>query len=274
MTPNDRKYTKTHEWIKVEGDTATVGISDNAQESLGDITFVDPVAVGLLRIQGEECAAIESVKAASDICCTSSNAVKLVFFITIPAMAGLMALDEHIVSLLFGYGEFNQSSVHLTSDCLFYLSFGLWAFTGARLFATLYYALSNIKVPFYSGLFSICLNLILCLLLIDHLGLKGLVLSVSLSGISGFIILLLNIPGIVNIDKFKITVSACRSLFLSAIMYVLVQQAADLLLIHKINKLMYGTGIILCIFFGILFYFIMNYLISSPELKILKKGIQ
>ena len=67
MIPNDRKYTKTHEWIKVEGDTATVGISDNAQESLGDITFVDPVAVGNQLKQGEECSAIESVKAASDI---------------------------------------------------------------------------------------------------------------------------------------------------------------------------------------------------------------
>ena len=67
MTPNDRKYTKTHEWIKVEGDTATVGISDNAQESLGDITFVDPVAVGKQLKQGEECSAIESIKAASDI---------------------------------------------------------------------------------------------------------------------------------------------------------------------------------------------------------------
>ena len=203
-----------------------------------------------------------------------SNAVQLVFFVTIPAMAGLMALDEQIVSLLFGYGAFNQSSVYLTSDCLFFLSFGLWAFTGARLFATLYYALSNVRVPFYSGLFSICLNFILCLLLIDHLGLKGLVLSVSLSGISGFIILLLNIPGIVNINKFKITVSACRSLFLSAIMYILVQQTANLLPMLNLNKFMYGTGIILCICFGILFYFIMSYLISSPELKILKKGLQ
>lgn len=67
MTPNDRKYTKTHEWIMVEGNTATVGISDHAQEALGDITFVDPAAVGKDLKQGEECAVIESVKAASEI---------------------------------------------------------------------------------------------------------------------------------------------------------------------------------------------------------------
>ncbi|MFA7173987.1 MAG: glycine cleavage system protein GcvH [Kiritimatiellia bacterium] len=67
MTPNDRKYTKTHEWIMVDGDTATVGISDHAQDALGDITFVDPATVGKELKQGEECAVIESVKAASEI---------------------------------------------------------------------------------------------------------------------------------------------------------------------------------------------------------------
>ncbi len=67
MTPNDRKYTKTHEWIKVEGDIATVGISDHAQKELGDITFVDPAAVGKQLKQGEECSVIESFKTASEI---------------------------------------------------------------------------------------------------------------------------------------------------------------------------------------------------------------
>ena len=67
MTPDDRKYTKSHEWIKVEGDIATVGITDHAQNSLGDMTFIDPGAVGKSLTQGEECAVIESVKAASDI---------------------------------------------------------------------------------------------------------------------------------------------------------------------------------------------------------------
>lgn len=67
MTPSDRKYTKSHEWIKVEGDSATVGITDHAQEALGDITFVDPSSVGKTLKQGEECAVIESVKAAGEV---------------------------------------------------------------------------------------------------------------------------------------------------------------------------------------------------------------
>ncbi len=67
MTPTDRKYAATHEWIKLDGDTATIGISNMAQESLGDITFVDPIAVGSQLKQNDECSVIESVKAASDI---------------------------------------------------------------------------------------------------------------------------------------------------------------------------------------------------------------
>jgi len=67
MTPDNRKYTKSHEWIMLEGDIATVGISDHAQKSLGDITFVDPAPVGKELKQSDECSVIESVKAASEI---------------------------------------------------------------------------------------------------------------------------------------------------------------------------------------------------------------
>jgi glycine cleavage system H protein len=68
MTPEDRKYARTHEWIKIESDgRATVGISDHAQESLGDITFIELPEVGHDLQPEEECGVIESVKAASDI---------------------------------------------------------------------------------------------------------------------------------------------------------------------------------------------------------------
>ncbi len=67
MTPEDRKYTRSHEWVKLEGDTAVVGITDHAQESLGDITYVELPETEHTVTAGEECAVIESVKAASDI---------------------------------------------------------------------------------------------------------------------------------------------------------------------------------------------------------------
>jgi glycine cleavage system H protein len=63
----EKKYTKEHEWVEVDGDTATVGITNHAQESLGDIVFIDLPTVGKQVKSNEELCVIESVKAASDI---------------------------------------------------------------------------------------------------------------------------------------------------------------------------------------------------------------
>jgi len=64
---SEKKYTKEHEWVEVEGDTATVGITNHAQESLGDIVFIDLPTLGKEVKSNEELCVIESVKAASDI---------------------------------------------------------------------------------------------------------------------------------------------------------------------------------------------------------------
>jgi glycine cleavage system H protein len=60
-------FTKDHEWIRVEGDTATVGISNHAQEALGDIVFAEIPEAGRKVAKGQEAAVVESVKAASDV---------------------------------------------------------------------------------------------------------------------------------------------------------------------------------------------------------------
>ena len=60
-------FTKEHEWIRVEGDVATVGISDHAQEALGDIVFAEVPDEGRSVSKGDDCAVVESVKAASDV---------------------------------------------------------------------------------------------------------------------------------------------------------------------------------------------------------------
>ncbi|MES9832355.1 MAG: glycine cleavage system protein GcvH [Candidatus Thiodiazotropha sp. DIVDIV] len=66
--PTDRRYAKSHEWVKDEGDgSLTVGISDHAQELLGDLVFVDLPEVGQSLEAGNDCAVVESVKAASDV---------------------------------------------------------------------------------------------------------------------------------------------------------------------------------------------------------------
>ena len=66
-TPAELQYTKTHEWIKIEGDEATIGISDYAQDALGDIVYVELPEVGASYEAGDAFGAVESVKAASDL---------------------------------------------------------------------------------------------------------------------------------------------------------------------------------------------------------------
>ena len=66
--PGNLKYTKSHEWVKLEDDgTVTVGITHHAQELLGDMVFVESPQAGRELKQGEECAVVESVKAAADV---------------------------------------------------------------------------------------------------------------------------------------------------------------------------------------------------------------
>jgi glycine cleavage system H protein len=65
--PPDLRYAKSHEWVSVSGDTATIGITDHAQHELTDIVFVELPAMGRKVKAGEACAVVESVKTASDI---------------------------------------------------------------------------------------------------------------------------------------------------------------------------------------------------------------
>jgi glycine cleavage system H protein len=73
--PADRKYTKEHEWIQASGTTAAVGITDHAQEELGDIVFVDLPKVGVELASGKTFGSVESVKAVSDLYAPASGTV-------------------------------------------------------------------------------------------------------------------------------------------------------------------------------------------------------
>jgi glycine cleavage system H protein len=73
--PQDYRYTKEHEWVKIEGDTGTIGITDYAQNSLGDIVFVELPKMGATLEKGKTFGTVESVKAVSDIYAPVSGTV-------------------------------------------------------------------------------------------------------------------------------------------------------------------------------------------------------
>ncbi len=76
--PTDRQYSQEHEWVVVSGDTARIGITDYAQDSLGDIVFVQVPDVGLEVVAGASCAEVESTKSVSEIYSPVSGTVSAV----------------------------------------------------------------------------------------------------------------------------------------------------------------------------------------------------
>ncbi len=76
--PNDLRYTKTHEWVRVEGGSATVGITDFAQHELGDIVFVEAPGAGTALEAGSPMGSVESVKAVSEVVAPVSGTVAAV----------------------------------------------------------------------------------------------------------------------------------------------------------------------------------------------------
>ncbi len=74
-TPTELRYLSSHEWVRIEGDVAVVGITDHAQHAMGDLVYVEVPEVGLELAAGDEAGVVESVKAASDIYSPVSGSV-------------------------------------------------------------------------------------------------------------------------------------------------------------------------------------------------------
>lgn len=108
-TPADLKYTNTHEWILIDGDTITVGITDFAQEQLGDVVFVDLPEIDAEVVAGDSIAVVESVKAASDIYAPVSGTV-------IAINESLEDAPELVNSDPFEDGWFFKMKVHDESE--------------------------------------------------------------------------------------------------------------------------------------------------------------
>ena len=97
MVPADLRYTKDHEWVRVEGDTATIGVTDFASQQLGDVVFVDLPAVGRTVDQFATFGVVESVKAVSDLYAPLSGEV-------VEVNADLAGKPELVNSDPFGAG--------------------------------------------------------------------------------------------------------------------------------------------------------------------------
>ncbi len=120
---------------------------------------------------------------------TISFSLRLIFFITIPAMIAMIALRVPIISVLFQRGEFDHQSTILTAQALLYYAVGLWAFSGIRVVVSAFYSLQDTKTPVKVAIIALIVNIILSVILMYPMKHGGLALATSVASAVNIIIL-------------------------------------------------------------------------------------
>jgi putative peptidoglycan lipid II flippase len=117
---------------------------------------------------------------------TTLFGLRLVFFITVPSMVGLIVLREPIVQVLFQHGAFDARATTGTANALLAYSLGLWAFAGVRVVVQAFYALQDTRTPVRAAVAAMAINIVLNLLLMGPFQHTGLALATSISSIINF----------------------------------------------------------------------------------------
>ena len=207
---------------------------------------------------------------------TFSHAMNFVFFITIPAMVGLIVLREPIITLLFKRGAFDAETVRLTAVALLYYCAGLWAFSAVRIVVSLFYALQDTKTPVKMAIISIIVNVVLGIALMGPLKHGGLALATSLASIVNLLLLTWALRRKIGMLGWRsMMVSAGRSLAISLVMGAAVWGMSVMIIPrsgHSFLQLLLGmTGTIAA---GVGLYVFLGVVSGSPELGRLVKALR
>jgi putative peptidoglycan lipid II flippase len=200
---------------------------------------------------------------------TFAHALKLVFFITIPAMVGLIVLREPIVALLFQRGEFDVAATQLTVQAVLYYSIGLWAFSAVRIVAATFFALQDTRTPVLMAIISIIANIILGVILMKPLAHGGLALATSLASILNLGLLVHALRARLGSLGWKnIAQSAGRAFFSSVGMGIVVWASARTLIPLE-NRTSAGllVGVVASIGIGLCIYGVFSFVLKSQELS-------
>jgi len=148
-----------------------------------------------------------------------SFTLRLLFFITVPSMAGLIALREPIVNFLFQRGVFDHAATLGTAEALMYYSFGIWAFVGVRVAAATFYSMQDTRTPVKAAVAALAANVLLSLALMGPLKHSGLALANSLSSALNFTVLMVLLRRkLGRVEGRRIAASFMKVAFASAVM--------------------------------------------------------
>jgi putative peptidoglycan lipid II flippase len=202
---------------------------------------------------------------------TFSFSLRLLFFITIPAMAGLIIMSKPIMNVLWQRGEFtHESTIGAASALLFYAT-GIWAFSGLRVVRIAFYSLQDTMTPLKIAVLSFFVNLIFCFILSGPLQHGGLALANAIAAAVNFIILFFLLRGkLKRVGGRKIVMSFIKVAIASSVMgsigLLVINIKKDIWTIS--GKLPEKAGILAgVIVLCIAVYFLIMYLLKSEELN-------
>jgi len=204
---------------------------------------------------------------------TFGYSMRMILFISFPAMVGLIVLREPIVALLFEHGRFDAQATALTADALLYYATGLWAFSAVRIVVSTFYALSDTKTPVVMAAIAICVNTALSVILMGPLVHGGLALATSIASMVNLLLLLRALQArLGHVGLMRVARSAVKSGLASVLMGLTVWAAARLLIPQEAHSFVLLLGIIGCIAVGIACFAFFAYILRSRELGSLVAG--
>lgn len=199
---------------------------------------------------------------------TFGYAVRLVLFITIPAMVGLIVLRVPIVGLLFERGAFNDQTTRLTSDALLYYALGLWAFASVRIVVSTFYALQDTRTPVVTATISIAANILIGIVLMGPMKHCGLALATSLASMVNLSILVVVLRKRLGVIRWRPVASSCmKTIAASAVMGLSVIAISRFIMPDEsgASRLVLLMGIGVGVTAGCLVFFAVAWMLKIPE---------
>lgn len=205
-----------------------------------------------------------------------SFGLRLVFFITFPALMGLILFRVPIVQTLFERGAFDHVATVGTADALLFYALGLWAFAGIRIVVPVFYAMQDTKTPVKIGIFSMLLSIVLNLLLMGPMQHRGLALATSLAAIFNFLSLLVVLKRRIHwSDGKRIIRSHIQVVLSSLFMLIPAYWLSEQIQWQTEGAWVMRTGLLAAtISISAIGYFILQSLFKNEELHFLREMIQ
>ncbi|MBW1785907.1 MAG: murein biosynthesis integral membrane protein MurJ [Deltaproteobacteria bacterium] len=150
---------------------------------------------------------------------TLTHSLRLVFFVTLPSMVGLIVLGSPIIRVFFERGAFDADTTAMTAQALFFYSVGLWAFSGIRVMVSAFYALQDTRTPVKIAVAAVLTNMALSLILMVPLRHGGLALALSAASSLQFFLLIVFLKRKVALGTFRpVAISGLKNVLAAAVM--------------------------------------------------------